>query len=86
MWNGIEHRLFGPYLYQLARPAATQPQTVVDPLASTTTSAGAEGLRAPGHNTYATKIRVSDDQMQAVQLAGEEPQPSHLGVPYSLTP
>jgi Rhodopirellula transposase DDE domain len=45
---------------------------VIDLIASTTTSTGLKVYARLDTNTYPTKIQVTDQQMQAVHLTGED--------------
>ena len=64
-WNKIEHRLFSFIIDQLARQATDQlRQTVIDLIAATTTTTGLKVYARLDPDTYPTKIKVTDDQMQ----------------------
>jgi Rhodopirellula transposase DDE domain len=70
-WNRIEHRLFSYISINWRAKPLTSRQTVIDLIASTTTSTGLRVYARLDPNTYATKIKVSDQQMAAVKIAGE---------------
>jgi hypothetical protein len=82
-WNKIEHRLFSYISINWRAKPLTSRQTVIDLIASTTTSTGLKVYARLDPDTYATKIQVTDQQMQAVQLAGEEFHPEWN---YTITP
>jgi Rhodopirellula transposase DDE domain len=71
-WNRIEHRLFSYISINWRAKPLTSRQTVIDLIASTTTSTGLKVYARLDPNTYATKIKVSDQQMDAVSIEGEE--------------
>jgi Rhodopirellula transposase DDE domain len=79
----IEHRLFSYIsINWRAKPLASR-QTVIDLIAATTTSTGLKVYARLDPNTHATKIKISDDHMQAVQIAGEKLHPEWN---YTITP
>ena len=82
-WNKIEHRLFSYISINWRAKPLTSRQTVIDLIAATTTSTGLKVYARLDPDTYPTKIQVSDQQMQAVQLAGEEFHPEWN---YTITP
>jgi hypothetical protein len=82
-WNKIEHRLFSYISINWRAKPLTSRQTVIDLIAATTTSTGLNVYARLDPNTYPTKIQVSDQQIQAVQLAGEEFHPEWN---YTITP
>jgi hypothetical protein len=82
-WNKIEHRLFSYISINWRAKPLTSRQTVIDLIAATTTSTGLKVYARLDPGTYPTKIQVSDQQMQAVQLAGEEFHPEWN---YTITP
>jgi len=82
-WNKIEHRLFSYISINWRAKPLTSRQTVIDLIAATTTSTGLKVYARRDPNTYPTKIQVSDQQIQAVQLAGQEFHPEWN---YTITP
>ena len=82
-WNKIEHRLFSYISINWRAKPLTSRQTVIDLIAATTTSTGLKVYARLDPNTYPTKIQVSDQQIQAVQLAGQEFHPEWN---YTITP
>ena len=82
-WNKIEHRLFSCISINWRAKPLTSRQTVIDLIAATTTSTGLKVYARLDPNTYPTKIQVSDQQIQAVQLAGQEFHPEWN---YTITP
>ena len=82
-WNKIEHRLFSYISINWRAKPLTSRQTVIDLIAATTTNTGLKVYARLDPDTYPTKIQVSDQQMQAVQLAGEEFHPEWN---YTITP
>jgi hypothetical protein len=82
-WNKIEDRLFSYISINWRAKPLTSRQTVIDLIAATTTSTGLKVYARLDPNTYPTKIQVSDQQIQAVQLAGQEFHPEWN---YTITP
>jgi Rhodopirellula transposase DDE domain len=82
-WNKIEHRLFSYISINWRAKPLTSRQTVIDLIAATTTSTGLKVYARLDPNTYPTKIQVNDQQIQAVQLAGQEFHPEWN---YTITP
>ena len=71
-WNKIEHRLFSYISINWRAKPLLSRQTVIDLIASTTTSTGLKVYARLDPNTYPTKIQVSDQQMRAVNIHGDE--------------
>jgi hypothetical protein len=82
-WNKIEHRLFSYISINWRAKPLLSRQTVIDLIASTTTSTGLKVYARLDPNTYPTKIQVSNQQIQDVQLAGEKFHPEWN---YTITP
>ena len=82
-WNKIEHRLFSYISINWRAKPLVSRQTVIDLIASTTTSTGLKVYARLDPNTYPTKIQVTNDQMRAVNLHGEEFHPEWN---YTITP
>jgi hypothetical protein len=71
-WNKIEHRLFSYISINWRAKPLVSRQTVIDLIASTTTSTGLKVYARLDPNTYPTKIQVGDEQIKAVNLQGDE--------------
>jgi transposase len=71
-WNKIEHRLFSYISINWRAKPLVSRQTVIDLIASTTTSTGLKVYARLDTNSYPTKIQVTDEQMHAVKLTGED--------------
>ena len=82
-WNKIEHRLFSYISINWRAKPLVSRQTVIDLIASTTTSTGLKVYARLDPNTYPTKIQVSDDQIRAVNITGEQFHPEWN---YTITP
>jgi transposase len=82
-WNKIEHRLFSYISINWRAKPLLSRQTVIDLIASTTTSTGLKVYARLDPNTYPTKIQVSDDQIRAVNMTGEHFHPEWN---YTITP
>jgi transposase len=82
-WNKIEHRLFSYISINWRAKPLVSRQTVIDLIASTTTSTGLKVYARLDPKTYPTKIQVTNDQMRAVNLHGEEFHPEWN---YTITP
>ena len=82
-WNKIEHRLFSYISINWRAKPLLSRQTVIDLIASTTTTTGLKVYARLDPNTYPTKIQVSDKQIRAVQIQGNEFHPEWN---YTITP
>ena len=82
-WNKIEHRLFSYISINWRAKPLLSRQTVIDLIASTSTSTGLKVYARLDPDTYATKIQVSDQQIKDVQLTGEDFHPEWN---YTITP
>jgi transposase len=82
-WNKIEHRLFSYISINWRAKPLLSRQTVIDLIASTTTSTGLKVYARLDPDTYPTKIQVTDQQMQDVRLTGEQFHPEWN---YTITP
>ena len=71
-WNKIEHRLFSYISINWRAKPLLSRQTVIDLIASTTTTTGLKVYARLDPNTYPTKINVTDQQMRAINIQGEE--------------
>jgi len=71
-WNKIEHRLFSYISINWRAKPLVSRQTVIDLNGATTTSTGLKVYARLDSNTYPTKIKVTDEQIKAVQLTGDD--------------
>jgi hypothetical protein len=71
-WNKIEHRLFSYISINWRAKPLVSRQVVIDLIAATTTSTGLKVYARLDTNTYPTKIQITDEQIRAVQLTGDE--------------
>ncbi len=67
-WNKIEHRLFSYISINWRAKPLVSRQVVIDLIAATTTSTGLKVYARLDENNYPTKIKVTDQQLAAVQL------------------
>ena len=70
-WNQIEHRLFSFISINWRAKPLINRQVVIDLIASTTTTTGLKVHARLDENTYPTKIRITDAQIAAVNLTGD---------------
>jgi transposase len=82
-WNKIEHRLFSYISINWRAKPLLDRQTVIDLIGATTTSTGLKVYARLDTATYPTKIKVTKEEVQAVQLTGEEFHPEWN---YRITP
>ena len=82
-WNKIEHRLFSYISINWRAKPLLSRQTVIDLIASTTTTTGLKVYARLDPHTYPTKIQVSDKQIRAVRIQGDEFHPEWN---YTITP
>ena len=71
-WNRIEHRLFSYISINWRAKPLVSRQTVIDLIASTTTTTGLKVYARLDPDTYPTKIQITDQQMQAVNIQQEQ--------------
>ena len=71
-WNRIEHRLFSYITINWRGKPLRTLQTVINLIASTTTTTGLEVYARLDDASYPEKIRVPDQQIQAVNLHGDQ--------------
>jgi Rhodopirellula transposase DDE domain len=71
-WNKIEHRLFSYISINWRAKPLLSRQTVIDLIASTTTSTGLKVYACLDPNTYPAKIQITDKQIDAVQITREQ--------------
>jgi Rhodopirellula transposase DDE domain len=67
-WNPVEHRLFGEIRINWAGQPLINYQRVLAMIRGTTTKQGLVVHATLNEKRYATKIKISDEQMQEVQL------------------
>jgi len=71
-WNAIEHRLFSHISINWRAKPLTSRQTVIDLIAATTTTKGLKVYARLDENTYPKGIKVTDAQLAAVNLTGDQ--------------
>ena len=71
-WNKIEHRLFSYISINWRAKPLVSRQTVIDLIASTTTTTGLKVYARLDPDTYPTKIQITDQEMQAVNIQQEK--------------
>lgn len=67
-WNKIEHRLFGQITMNWRGKPLVTLETVVSLIAATTTTTGLKVKAAADQKTYRTGIKVTDEEMAALNL------------------
>ena len=82
-WNRIEHRLFSYITVNWRGKPLHTLETVVNLISGTTTSTGLEVYARLDDGSYPDKIRVPDDEIQAVDLHGD---PFHPEWNYTIKP
>lgn len=82
-WNKIEHRLFSYISINWRAKPLVSRQTVIDLISSTKTKTGLKVYARLDPKTYPTKVKVTDEQMEAVNVEGEEFHPEWN---YTITP
>lgn len=82
-WNKVEHRLFSYISINWRAKPLVSRQVVIDLIAATTTSTGLKVYARLDENDYPTKIKVSDEQLAAVQIKGDRFHPEWN---YTITP
>jgi hypothetical protein len=82
-WNKIEDRLFSYISINWRAKPLVSRQVVIDLISSTKTSTGLKIYARLDPNTYETKVQVSNAQMDALQLAGDQFHPEWN---YTITP
>ena len=75
-WNRIEHRLFSYITINWRGKPLHNLETIINLIAATTTSTGLEVYARLDDGSDPDKIRVPDDQIQAVNLHGDEFHPN----------
>ena len=71
-WNKIEHRLFSQISINWRAKPLTSYQVVIDLIAATTTSTGLKVYARLDTNTYQTKLKVTDAEINAVNITREQ--------------
>jgi hypothetical protein len=71
-WNKIEHRLFSYISINWRAKPLTSYQVVIDLIAATTTSTGLKVYARLDTNTYQTKLKVPDADINAVNLTRDD--------------
>jgi Rhodopirellula transposase DDE domain len=82
-WNKIEHRLFCHITQNWRGRPLVSHEVVVNLIAHTTTEAGLEVQAALDSNRYETGVKISDEELAAVQLT---PADFHGDWNYTITP
>jgi transposase len=82
-WNKVEHRLFSYISINWRAKPLISRQVVIDLITTTTTSTGLKVYARLDENNYPTKIKVSDQQLAAVQIEGDHFHPEWN---YTITP
>jgi hypothetical protein len=82
-WNKIEHRLFSFISMNWRAKPLVSREVIIDLIASTTTSTGLKVYARLDERTYPDKVKVSDDELAAVQL---DRHPFHPEWNYSIRP
>src|SRR5512144_1849323 len=82
-WNRIEHRLFSYITINWRGKPLHSLETIINLIASTTTSTGLEVYARLDEGSYPDKIRVSNKDIEAVDLHGD---PFHPEWNYTIKP
>jgi Rhodopirellula transposase DDE domain len=82
-WNKIEHRLFSFIAMNWRGKPLVSHQVIIDLIASTATSTGLKVYARLDPTEYPTKVQVSDEQIAAVNLTGNDFHPEWN---YLITP
>jgi hypothetical protein len=82
-WNKIEHKLFSYISINWRARPLTSMQTVIELISSTTTTGGLTVTAVVDTNAYPTKISVSDQEVQALNLVRDA---VHGDWNYALSP
>jgi len=82
-WNKIEHRLFSQIGQNWRGQPLSSYQVIVDLIASTTTSTGLKVYARLDETTYAKKLKISDEQLAAVNITRHDFHPEWN---YVITP
>jgi transposase len=71
-WNKVEHRLFSFITMNWRGKPLASLETIINLIGTTTTRSGLEVYTRLDEGTYPDKIRVSDAQLKAVNIHGED--------------
>jgi len=82
-WNKIEHRMFSQITLNWRGRPLTSHEVIVNLIANTTTTTGLRIQAALDTARYPTGVKVSDNQLAAVQL---QPYPFHPDWNYAILP
>ncbi len=82
-WNKIEHRLFSFITMNWRGKPLTSLEMIINLIGATTTSNGLEVYARLDEGTYPDKIRVTDAELQTVNIHGEDFHPEWN---YTITP
>jgi transposase len=82
-WNKIEHRLFSYISINWRAKPLVSRQAVIDLISSTKTKTGLKVYARLDPETYPTKVKVTDEQMDTVNIRGDEFHPEWN---YTITP
>jgi transposase len=82
-WNKIEHRLFSYISINWRAKPLVSRQAVIDLISSTKTKTGLKVYARLDPETYPTKVKVTDEQMDVVNIRGDEFHPEWN---YTITP
>jgi transposase len=82
-WNRIEHRLFSFITMNWRGKPLTSLETIINLIGATTTRNGLEVYARLDEGTYPDKIRVTDADLEAVNIRGEDFHPEWN---YAITP
>jgi|SRR5680860_786625 len=82
-WNKIEHRLFSYISINWRAKPLTSRRTVIDLISSTKTKTGLKVYARLDPKTYPTKVKVTDEQLSAINIEGDEFHPEWN---YTITP
>jgi len=82
-WNRIEHRLFSFITMNWRGKPLTSLETIINLIGATTTRNGLEVYARLDEGTYPDKIRVTDADLEAVNIHGEDFHPEWN---YAITP
>ncbi|MCA1678920.1 MAG: ISAzo13 family transposase [Actinobacteria bacterium] len=82
-WNKIEHRLFSFISQNWRGKPLESRQVIISLIAATTTRTGLKVYARLDERSYPDKIKITDDQLAAVQLEGD---PFHPDWNYTIKP
>jgi hypothetical protein len=71
-WNKIEHRLFSYISINWRGKPLTSLETIIELLSHTTTTKGLTVTAVIDKNSYPTKIKISDEEMQQLSIVRHE--------------